>query len=73
MVLADTGDATFASLGLHLQEANDDINSGNWASLAFALPAAVGAWGAHPEQRPLVLLGNGALLMSAIELATLAR
>ncbi|MEY4354265.1 MAG: hypothetical protein RLZZ609_2506 [Cyanobacteriota bacterium] len=73
VVLADTGDATFASLALHLKEANDYINSGNWASLGFALPAAVGAWGAHPEQRPLVLVGDGALLMSAIELATLAR
>jgi indolepyruvate decarboxylase len=73
VVLADTGDATFASLALHLKEANDYINSGNWASLGFALPAAVGAWGAHPDQRPLVLVGDGALLMSAIELATLAR
>ncbi|MFN7898963.1 MAG: thiamine pyrophosphate-dependent enzyme, partial [Synechococcaceae cyanobacterium] len=73
VVLADTGDATFASLALHLKEANDYINSGNWASLGFALPAAVGAWGAHPEQRPLVLVGDGALLMSAMELATMAR
>ena len=73
VVLADTGDATFASLALHLKDANDYINSGNWASLGFALPAAVGAWGAHPDQRPLVLVGDGALLMSAIELATLAR
>ncbi|MFN9644419.1 MAG: alpha-keto acid decarboxylase family protein [Cyanobacteriota bacterium] len=73
VVLADTGDATFASIALHLKDANDYMNSGNWASLGFALPAAVGAWGAHPEQRPLVLVGDGALLMSAIELATLAR
>jgi TPP-dependent 2-oxoacid decarboxylase len=73
VVLADTGDATFASLALHLKDANDYINSGNWASLGFALPAAVGAWGANPNQRPLVLVGDGALLMSAIELATLAR
>ncbi len=73
-VVADTGDATFASLALHLKEANDYLNSGNWASLGFALPAAVGAWGADPERRrPLVLVGDGALLMSAIELATLAR
>lgn len=73
VVLADTGDATFASIALHLKDANEYMNSGNWASLGFALPAAVGAWGAHPEQRPLVLVGDGALLMSAIELATLAR
>ncbi|MFN7677669.1 MAG: alpha-keto acid decarboxylase family protein [Cyanobacteriota bacterium] len=73
VVLADTGDATFASLALHLKDANEYINSGNWASLGFALPAAVGAWGANPNRRPLVLVGDGALLMSAIELATLAR
>jgi len=73
VVVADTGDASFASIALHLKGSNDYLNSGNWASLGFALPAAVGAWGAHPEQRPLVLVGDGALLMSAIELATLAR
>ncbi|MFN9635423.1 MAG: thiamine pyrophosphate-dependent enzyme, partial [Synechococcaceae cyanobacterium] len=44
-----------------------------WASLGFALPGAVGAWGAAPERPPVVLLGDGALLMCASELATLAR
>jgi TPP-dependent 2-oxoacid decarboxylase len=33
----------------------------------------VGAWGACPERPPVVLLGDGALLMCANELATLAR
>jgi TPP-dependent 2-oxoacid decarboxylase len=73
VVLADVGDALFSATDLHLVEANDFLTSGYWGSLGFALPAAVGAWGAQPRHRPFVLLGDGSLLMSAIELATLAR
>ncbi|MFO7627935.1 MAG: thiamine pyrophosphate-binding protein [Prochlorococcaceae cyanobacterium] len=73
VVLADVGDALFSAVDLHLVEANDFLTSGYWGSLGFALPAAVGAWGAQPQHRPFVLLGDGSLLMSAIELATLAR
>jgi len=73
VVLADVGDALFSATDLHLVEANDFLTSGYWGSLGFALPAAIGAWGAQPQHRPFVLLGDGSLLMSAIELATLAR
>jgi len=73
IVVADPGDALFASADLHLPESNDFLTSGYWASLGFALPAAVGAWGARPDHRPVVLLGDGSFLMSAVELATLAR
>ena len=73
VVLADPGDALFAAADLRLQEANTFLSSSFWASLGFALPGAVGAWGAAPERPPVVLLGDGALLMCACELATLAR
>ena len=73
IVVADPGDALFASADLHLPESNDFLTSGSWASLGFALPAAVGAWGARPDHRPVVLLGDGSFLMSSVELATLAR
>ncbi len=43
------------------------------AAIEAVLPAAVGAWGACPERQPVVLLGDGALLMCSNELATLAR
>lgn len=69
----DIADALLSAADLHLVEANDFLTSGYWGSLGFALPAAVGAWGALPQHRPVVLLGDGSLLMSAIELATLAR
>jgi indolepyruvate decarboxylase len=72
-VLADPGDALFAAADLHLGEDSYFLASSFWASLGFALPAAVGAWGACPEHPPVVLLGDGALLMCANELATLAR
>lgn len=73
VVLADPGDALFAAADLHLQEASHFLSSTYWASLGFALPGAIGAWGACPERPPVVLLGDGALLMCAMELATLAR
>ncbi|MEB3256344.1 MAG: thiamine pyrophosphate-binding protein [Synechococcaceae cyanobacterium] len=73
VVLADPGDALFASADLRLPEGNAFLSSSYWASLGFALPGAVGAWGASPQRPPVVLLGDGALLMCASELATLAR
>jgi TPP-dependent 2-oxoacid decarboxylase len=73
VVLADPGDALFAAADLRLQEASTFLSSSFWASLGFALPGAVGAWGAAPQRPPVVLLGDGALLMCASELATLAR
>lgn len=73
LLLADAGDALFASSELRLPEASDYFTSAYWASLGFAIPAAIGAWGARPDRRPLVLVGDGAFLMSALELATLAR
>jgi len=72
-VLADPGDALFGAADLRLMEDSHFLASSFWASLGFALPAAVGAWGACPERPPVVLLGDGALLMCANELATLAR
>jgi indolepyruvate decarboxylase len=76
VLLADPGDALFAAADLRMPASSDFLSSAYWASMGFALPGAIGAWGSSsPEapRRPLVLLGDGALLMSAIELATLAR
>ena len=57
------------------QAASDFLACGYWASLGFAIPASIGAWGgsSNTKVKPLVLLGDGSLLMSANELATLAR
>ena len=75
VVVADPGDALFAAADLRLPEASDFLACGYWASLGFAIPASIGAWGgsSNPKVKPLVLLGDGSFLMSANELATLAR
>jgi indolepyruvate decarboxylase len=75
LVVVDPGDALFAAADLRLPAASDFLACGYWASLGFAIPASIGAWGGsgNPRVKPLVLLGDGSFLMSANELATLAR
>jgi indolepyruvate decarboxylase len=75
VVAVDPGDALFAAADLRLPAASDFLACGYWASLGFAIPASIGAWGGsgNPRVKPMVLLGDGSFLMSANELATLAR
>lgn len=44
-----------------------------YGGLGYALPAAVGAWLARPEARPLALFGDGSFGMNCGELETLVR
>ena len=73
VLLAEVGDALFASAGIHMPFENSFLTSGFWCSLGFVLPGAIGAWYADKERRPVVLIGDGSFLMSAIECAPLAR
>jgi indolepyruvate decarboxylase len=75
VVVVDPGDALFAAADLRLPAASDFLACAYWASMGFAIPASIGAWGGSSNSRvkPLVLTGDGSLLMSANELATLAR
>lgn len=73
IVIADPGDALFASIDLPVQEARAFLSPAFYASLGFAVPAAIGAQCARPEDRPLVLVGDGAFQMTGMELSTCAR
>jgi indolepyruvate decarboxylase len=73
IVLADPGDALFAAIDLPVYEARDFLAPAFYASLGFAVPAAIGAQLAHPDERPLVLVGDGAFQMTGMELSTCAR
>lgn len=73
VVIVDPGDAMFAAADLQTHAANEFLSNGYWASMGFAIPAALGCCAADSSRRPLVLLGDGAFLMSAMELASLAR
>jgi TPP-dependent 2-oxoacid decarboxylase len=72
-VVADTGDCLFASLELRVHERTEFLASAFYASMGFAVPAALGAQVARPELRPLVLVGDGAFQMTGTELSTAAR
>jgi TPP-dependent 2-oxoacid decarboxylase len=73
IVIADPGDALFASIDLPVQEARAFLAPAFYASLGFAVPAAIGAQCARPDDRPLVLVGDGAFQMTGMELSTCAK
>jgi TPP-dependent 2-oxoacid decarboxylase len=60
-------------IDLPIYEARDFLAPGFYASLGFAVPAAIGAQLAQPDERPLVLVGDGAFQMTGMELSTCAR
>ena len=72
-VIADTGDALFASADMAIPRATEFMSSAYYATLGFAVPASIGVQLALPKLRPLVLVGDGAFQMTGMELSTAAR
>ncbi|HTZ18456.1 MAG TPA: thiamine pyrophosphate-dependent enzyme, partial [Dissulfurispiraceae bacterium] len=72
-VIADTGDALFASADLTLPKAAEYMASAYYASMGFAVPASVGVQMALPGVRPVVIVGDGAFQMTGMELSTSVR
>ncbi|MBI2190549.1 MAG: thiamine pyrophosphate-binding protein [Planctomycetes bacterium] len=66
-LIADVGDCLFGSVSLKTEVF---LASGFYATMGFAVPAAVGAQLAEPRRRPIVLVGDGAFRMTGLELAT---
>ena len=64
-LIADTGDALFASVDIR---ANDCIAPAYYGTMGFAVPAALGVQIAS-GRRPLVLVGDGAFQMTGSEIA----
>jgi indolepyruvate decarboxylase len=73
IVIADPGDALFGSIDLPVQGARAFLSPAFYASLGFAVPAAIGAQCAAPDARPLVLVGDGSFQMTGMELSTCAK
>ncbi len=73
VVVADVGDALFGATDLFIREQTEFISPAYYTSMGFAVPACIGAQLANPRLRPLVLVGDGAFLMTGLELATVAR
>ena len=64
-LVADTGDALFASVDIR---ANECIAPAYYGTMGFAVPAALGVQIAS-GRRPLVLVGDGAFQMTGSEIA----
>lgn len=73
IVIADPGDSMFGALDIPVHHDHDFLANAFYASLGFAVPASIGAQLAHPERRPLVLVGDGAFQMTGMELSTALR
>ncbi|MEA5574230.1 alpha-keto acid decarboxylase family protein [Calothrix sp. UHCC 0171] len=73
IVISDVGDALFGAADLTVHQNTAFISPAYYASLGFAVPAAIGAQMAKPELRPLVLVGDGAFQMTGMELSAAAR
>ena len=73
VVIADPGDALFASSDLVIHRQTEFLSPAYYTSMGFAVPAALGALVARPGLRPVVLVGDGAFQMTGMELSTIVR
>ncbi len=73
IVIADIGDSLFGSADLTMTKRTDYISPAYYTSMGFAVPAAVGAGFAQPDNRVLAIVGDGAFQMTGMELSTIAR
>jgi indolepyruvate decarboxylase len=73
IVIADVGNALFGASDLFIRQRTEFLGPAYYASMGFAVPAALGAQMARPELRPLVIVGDGAFQMTGLELSTIAR
>jgi indolepyruvate decarboxylase len=73
IVIADIGDALFASSELVIHERTDYLSPAYYTSMGFSVPAALGACVAKPDDRVLVIAGDGAFQMTGQEMSSLIR
>jgi len=73
IVIADVGDALFASSELVVRGQTEFIAPAYYTSMGFAVPAALGAQTARPNLKVVALVGDGAFQMTGMELSTIVR
>ena len=73
IVIADVGDALFASSELVIRGQTEFLSPAYYTSMGFAVPAAVGAKMARPDLKTIVLVGDGAFQMTGMELSTIIK
>jgi indolepyruvate decarboxylase len=73
IVVADIGDALFASSELTTRGRTEFLSPAYYTSMGFAVPAALGAQVARPEARVVAIVGDGAFQMTGMELSNIVR
>ncbi|MEM7540408.1 MAG: thiamine pyrophosphate-binding protein [Pseudomonadota bacterium] len=73
VVISDPGDALFGAIDLTIHSRSEFLACAYYASLGFAVPAAIGVQLANDNWRPLVIVGDGAFQMTGIEISTAVR
>ena len=73
IMVADVGDALFASSDLLIRGATKYIAPAYYTSMGFAVPAALGAKSARPDLKVIAMVGDGAFQMTGMELSTIVR
>jgi indolepyruvate decarboxylase len=73
LVVADVGNALFGASDLRIRHRTEFLGPAYYASMGFAVPAALGAQMGRPDLRPLVIVGDGAFQMTGMELSTIVR
>ena len=73
VVIADPGNSLFVGADMIIRNQTQFLAPAYYLSMGYAVPASIGVQCAMPRLRPLVLVGDGAFLMTGIELATAAR
>lgn len=72
IVVADIGDALFASTELTTRGRTEFLSPAYYTSMGFSVPAALGAQVARPEARVVAIVGDGAFQMTGMELSNIA-
>jgi len=73
VVVSDVGDSLFGASDLVIHRDSEFVSPAYYASMGFAVPAAIGVQVANRARRPLVLVGDGAFQMTGMELSTAVR
>jgi TPP-dependent 2-oxoacid decarboxylase len=73
VVIADIGDALFASTELVIRGRTEFLSPAYYTSMGFSVPAALGTQMARPDLRTIVIAGDGAFQMTGSELSSLVR
>ncbi|MCV7258408.1 alpha-keto acid decarboxylase family protein [Mycobacterium shimoidei] len=73
VVLADQGTSFYGMARHRLPRGVTFIGQPLWGSIGYTLPATLGAGLAHPDRRPVLLIGDGAAQLTIQELGVIAR